>query len=137
MAAALHELRQASVRRSDGVFWILMPLSDTGHGHSTRSARLRKARLWARLTLMFWLFVAVLVVLGEAVHWLKTAEWTSWTCADGLAVLHLNLPSVSWLGVQRIADWSMNLPLALLAVIAGLIFSNAVLQTANLLAGRS
>jgi hypothetical protein len=62
-----------------------------------------------------WPLCSSLVVLGwQTYDWLRRGMWTDLNLAWGLTEADLPVPQSSWLGVQKILDWFLSLPLAVL-----------------------
>jgi hypothetical protein len=53
------------------------------------------------------------IVLGwQTYDWLRLGIWTDLNLAWGLTEAGLPVPQSSWLGIQKILDWFLSLPLA-------------------------
>jgi hypothetical protein len=49
----------------------------------------------------------------QALAWLKTGEWYELPLSKTLAFVGLSLPQFEWLGIQKIANYTLELPTAL------------------------
>jgi hypothetical protein len=52
------------------------------------------------------------IVGWQTFEWLRDGVWTDLNLAGGLAQAGLPVPQSSWLGIQKILDWFLSLPLA-------------------------
>lgn len=64
----------------------------------------------------FWIFVALMAVIVlmigyQGLGWLQYGYWTPMPISSAVAYLGWRYPHVEWVGVQRIIDWLMDLPL--------------------------
>lgn len=77
---------------------------------------------WAAL---FMLLATGCFVLGagifgmQALYWLQFGGWPAVTAESMLAAAELARPRVSWVGVQKIVDAALGLPLGLDAFVLG------------------
>jgi hypothetical protein len=58
------------------------------------------------------LVIAPAIVGWQTFEWLRDGVWTDLNLVWGLAQAGLPLPQSSWLGIQKILDWLLTLPLA-------------------------
>jgi hypothetical protein len=52
------------------------------------------------------------LLAGQGAYWLRFGEWPTLTGNTLLALNKMQSPIFAWGGVQKLADWSLALPLA-------------------------
>ena len=80
-----------------------------------------------------WL-VAILWILGivgyQAIHWLRFGEWKAIPCISAFDYFGLNLAFIydpqSWIGLARIAQWILSLPLSLVGALLIVFLAGAI-----------
>lgn len=55
---------------------------------------------------------SALIVIVQAVNWLRTGAWPSLSLRDALAMTELHPNPIPWVGLQRIANFVWNLPVS-------------------------
>ena len=55
---------------------------------------------------------------AQALVWLKTGEWPSLPLSRAFVYFGWSLPEFDWIGVQKIANYALDLPVALWAFTA-------------------
>ena len=83
------------------------------------------------------LLVAIGVLAYQGIQWLRLAVWTPLPLALAWDAASIPRPHVTWLGVQTILDWVLDLPLSFLSlgvVLIGflLVSVGVVMHTARL-----
>ena len=60
----------------------------------------------------------------QIIYWLRSGDWFPISLADGLHGIGLGVPRFAWVGVQKISDFVMELPLSIMIFFAilGLMF---------------
>ena len=104
-------------------------------GTLLRSGLLRLARSAAGLVWLSALAATALVIAAQCVYWLKHATWPGWSVADGLALAFIAKPTLSWLGLQRVLDWLISLPLGVGVLLLGAVAGNFVWRLSALILG--
>jgi hypothetical protein len=64
---------------------------------------------------------AVAIVGLQTYHWLETGEWYPVPLSLGLDFVGLRVPTTDWIGLQIIVDWVLDLPLALVIWLSGVV----------------
>jgi hypothetical protein len=65
--------------------------------------------------------------------WLRFAQWSHPTLADGMNLLHVPQFSTTWLGLKKIVDWAMSSAISIDLVIVGFFFAGLMLLFAKAL----
>jgi hypothetical protein len=55
------------------------------------------------------------IILWQLYTWLQTAKWRPVPVSDALKLFEIPYPRFGWLGLQKIADWFLDLPLSVTA----------------------
>lgn len=121
---------------------VLGPRSDTLAAYEEAFDRLSRRQRWLIrrddfLVAHFGLFLAVvvgliavsLVTVGwQSLRWLQSGVWPKLAWSDGLAMLGIDHPRAAWVGVDRMIDWVLDLPLTILPIAAALLLAWLVLR---------
>ena len=62
-------------------------------------------------TLIYWL--GALVFVAQIINWLKTGVWESHNIRSALVSEGIGVPALSWIGVQKILDLILEIPVFL------------------------
>jgi hypothetical protein len=109
----------------------LGPRSDTLASYEAAFKRLSRRQRWLVrrddfLSRHFGMILAVVISLiavslvtagWQCVRWLQTGEWPKLTWLNGLDWIGLHHPRVTWVGLDHILTWVLDLPLALLPIL--------------------
>jgi hypothetical protein len=57
------------------------------------------------------------IVVWQIYAWLQTAKWRPVPVSNALIFFGIPQPHFDWLGLQKIADWALDLPLSVTAVV--------------------
>jgi hypothetical protein len=57
------------------------------------------------------------IVVWQIYTWLQTAKWRLVPVSDALIFFGIPQPRFDWLGLQKIADWVLDLPLSVTAFV--------------------
>ena len=64
---------------------------------------------------------AIAIPLLQGAYWLKTGSWPPLSFVDALQFVGVEPAPISWVGLQRIADWIWDLPFAGVLFFAGMV----------------
>jgi hypothetical protein len=64
--------------------------------------------------------VATGIVGWQAIEWLRTAMWVPLPLSSALAPGGFGPPNLSWAGMQKVALWILDLPVALVPAVLAL-----------------
>ena len=92
----------------------------------------RRLEAWSRDTqegyvALAWLSLFAMVLAGpgllayQCYHWLRWGFWNSITVRDWLEWATFGTPSVSWIGVQRVLDFLLSLPMWMVTPAVGVL----------------
>jgi hypothetical protein len=61
----------------------------------------------------------------QIIYWLRSGDWFPISIADGLHWIGIREPRFAWMGVQKISDFVMDLPLSIMIFFAilGIMFA--------------
>jgi hypothetical protein len=59
------------------------------------------------------IFSPVIALGYQVVHWLKHGSWLPMPLSMGTDYLGITPPRAAWVGVQKVVDWILDLPLSL------------------------
>jgi hypothetical protein len=86
---------------------------------------------WAAPVSLFGMLVGPGILVWQVFRWLKDGYWTPITLENGIIWAGGSRPAFTWGGVQRISDWSMDLPLSAVVFFAVLIAFGIVVSWAD------
>jgi hypothetical protein len=92
-------------------------MADTSH------ARQNEVEGWVGLIGAFGFLAGVGVFLYQIYLWLKLGQWVSMPLSTMIVWLGFDFSSVTnitWIGIQKLVVWSLDLPLSIVSIIAGL-----------------
>jgi hypothetical protein len=79
-------------------------------------------------------FIGPGIVVWQIYTWLQTAKWRPVPVSDALTLFEIPHPRFDWLGLQKIADWVLDLPLSVTAFLVWMttiVFSIAFIEEAR------
>jgi len=87
------------------------------------------AYLAAHLIFAFSIVGGLAILAQQGVIWLRTAEWPARSLYYGLLTMGFELDALAelkWAGVKTVVIWILELPLALVVAVAGVMISGAI-----------